>query len=140
MITRLLVSDNDAMLRFVREHCQSQTIGDDGLHAPDCAGCAKLFRVVLDFILAIAPTTAPGTAAHAIYSALRGEGCLGRSQDDEPVFTLVARDATASMAVRRWAETLRVKVGVSEKVTSAMDQSFAMDDWRAAHGGGKLPD
>jgi hypothetical protein len=40
-------------------------------------------------------------------AANRGEGCLGKSQDDEPVFVLVARDRLAANAVRLWAHQFR---------------------------------
>ena len=37
--------------------------------------------------------------AKELEAASHGEGCLGKSQDDEPVFVLVARDLTAPRAV-----------------------------------------
>lgn len=44
------------------------------------------------------------TKQETIDAAAMGEGCLGRSQADEPVFVLVARDQIAASVVRDWAE------------------------------------
>lgn len=82
----------------------------------------------------------PGTAAFTILSAMSGNGCLGRSQADEPVFVLCARDRAASMAVRDWAD-LAEKLGASKvKVLGAKDLADRMAQWRERHGGGKVPD
>lgn len=43
----------------------------------------------------------------AVKALAKGEGCLGRSQDDEPVFILVARDRTSSKTVRQWVQNAR---------------------------------
>jgi hypothetical protein len=78
----------------------------------------------------------------------RGEGCLGKSQDDEPVFVLVARDRIAADIVRDWAYKfldLRTRTNsfdaeASAKYDDALRLAGAMEAWRDAHGGGKVPD
>lgn len=88
------------------------------------------------------------TKAEELKAVARGEGCLGRSQDDEPVFILVARDQLASDVVRWWAErflALRMDFGdfdgrAKAKYDEAVALADRMDDWRDAHGGGKVPD
>lgn len=85
-------------------------------------------------------------------AAARGEGCLGRSQDDEPVFVIVARDVTAAETVRAWAGAY-VNAAITGGVTTLADGcpfvakardaigiAAEMDAWREAHGGGKVPD
>ena len=86
------------------------------------------------------------TKLDALDAAARGEGCLGRSAADEPVFVLVARDRTASAAVRAWAASARAAALAAgeplreEKYAEALAVAGEMDAWRAANGGGKLPD
>lgn len=77
-----------------------------------------------------------------------GTGCLAHSHDDEPVFTLVGRDRFAADLVRRWADDVeRTSVNMGEmtsqrreKIAEARRLAIAMDEWRAAHHGGKIPD
>ena len=59
------------------------------------------------------------TKRETLDAAARGEGCLGKSQDDEPVFVLVARDRYAASTVRKWAETVAHFHGYSEKIDEA---------------------
>lgn len=67
--------------------------------------------------------------------------CLTNSQEDEPVFVLVARDRLAASIVREWARRASSTKSVSmTKAVQALEVAKAMDDWREAHGGGKLPD
>lgn len=80
------------------------------------------------------------TKAQTIAAAASGLGCLGRSKDDEPVFVLVARDVTAASTVRKWAETVVLQHGESEKTDAAYRLADEMDAWREANGGGKVPD
>jgi hypothetical protein len=83
--------------------------------------------------------------------------CLTRCADDEPVFVLVGRDRCAADTIRDWVarvtsawkdelaktssqiplETMRA---VDLKLAEALNTADQMDAWRAAHGGGKLPD
>lgn len=82
----------------------------------------------------------PGTASFAMTEALSGRGCLGRSQPDEPVFVLCARDRAASMIVREWAQLVDKMGGSEAKTFDARRIADDMERWRSAHGGGKLPD
>lgn len=80
------------------------------------------------------------TAQETIEQALMGEGCLGRSADDEPVFVLCARDPQAADLVREWAKrrpwhgSHALDPGVreqhAEKAETALDVAQAMDTWR----------
>ena len=80
------------------------------------------------------------TKAKEVAALARGEGCIGRSQDDEPVFVLCARDRYAASTVRKWAETIAFMHGHSAKTDEAYALAERMDSWREAHGGGKVPD
>ena len=71
---------------------------------------------------------------------IHGESCLARSQGDEPVFVLVARDIHAAVTVRAWAERVAHFHGHSAKTDEAFALADQMDAWREAHGGGKIPD
>lgn len=76
-----------------------------------------------------------------------GTGCLGRSQMDEPVFVLVARDPLSGDIVREWADRLETRTKALGELTGKRQAKIAearalakrMDDWRAVNGG-KLPD
>lgn len=70
------------------------------------------------------------TRDETITAFMRGEGCLGRSQNDEPVFVLVARDRHASSVVRRWAEMTAHFDGASAKTDEALKIADQMDEWR----------
>mgnify|MGYP001564185867 FL=1 len=80
------------------------------------------------------------TAKQATDGALRGKGCLGRCAPDEPVFVLRAQDRCAAATVRQWAAAAQHVGAPREKVVQALDDADAMDAWREAHGGGKVPD
>lgn len=77
---------------------------------------------------------------HELEANAKGEGCLGRSQDDEPVFILVARDRLAAGCVRYWAARAFAQGVNAAKVDEANALADQMDAWREAHGGGKIPD
>jgi hypothetical protein len=81
------------------------------------------------------------TKLEELEAAARGEGCLGRSADDEPIFVLCARDRAASETVRQWAANA-ASAGCknTDKLNEALRQASLMDDWRARMGGGKVPD
>lgn len=80
------------------------------------------------------------TKSECLEKAERGEGCLGRSQDDEPVFVLVARDITAPNAVRNWAVHAALAGSPREKVEQAMRDAELMEAWQLEHGIAKVPD
>jgi hypothetical protein len=50
------------------------------------------------------------TKKEALEAALRGEGCLGKAADDEPVFILRAQDNLAADLVDTWAIQASVAV------------------------------
>lgn len=73
----------------------------------------------------------------------RGEGCIGKSQDDEPMFTIVARDVLSSETVRAWANMLvaRGVPGNHPKVIEARACANEMESWRDANPDkAKVPD
>ncbi len=70
----------------------------------------------------------------------RGEGCLARSQDGEPLFILCGRDRLAADKVRSWAADLALHGGPKYKIADAYALADDMDRWREQHGGGKIPD
>lgn len=90
--------------------------------------------------------------ADELAAMARGEGCLAKSADDEPIFILCARDIFAARAVREWADELErnaarlpldaggLTAGRQEKIAEARRLALQMDRWRAAHDGGKIPD
>lgn len=80
------------------------------------------------------------TKAEEVAALALGLGCLGKSQDDEPVFILVARDKYAASTVRDWANRIIAIHGSTTKACEALEQADRMDAWRDAHGGGKVPD
>lgn len=75
------------------------------------------------------------TAGEEMDAASKGEGCLGRSAADEPVFILCARDPVASIVVRTWVVLSRWR-GVREaKLAEADNLAERMDAWRLSGGG-----
>lgn len=83
------------------------------------------------------------TKQETLEAAAKGEGCLGRSKDDEPVFTLVGRDELAAKAIRYWAQLLDAGTlpdsPSRKKAMEARSQASEFDRWRIEHGG-KMPD
>lgn len=88
------------------------------------------------------------TKAEELFALQRGDGCLAKSQDDEPVFILCARDVFAARLVREWADEVEIAAVRTAELTEARQRkiadarrlALAMDTWRAEHGGGKVPD
>lgn len=63
-------------------------------------------------------------------AAERGEGCLGRSQGQEPVFVLVARDVCATAAVKAWIHAaLEYLPPNHPKIVDAHATLKAMETW-----------
>ena len=79
------------------------------------------------------------TKAKELQAYRRGEGCLAKSADDEPLFILCARDCYAPMTVREWAKRLSGGNGPDAKVDDAIACAQAMEQWQAEHGS-KIPD
>lgn len=79
----------------------------------------------------------------------KGEGCLAKAADDEPVFILRAQDAFAPLAIVDWANNLRAVASVKQdkvlakkyedKALGALEVSAQMVIWQKANGK-KIPD
>ncbi len=66
--------------------------------------------------------------------------CYGNAEPDEPMFTLLARDASAPITVRFWADRREAMIDAGEKpesdrgmVEEARECARAMEAWRARH-------
>ncbi len=79
------------------------------------------------------------TKRETLEAAAKGEGCLGRAADDEPVFVLRAKDVLAAFAVNEWVQRARFEGVNKDKITAAVDDISAMLDWQERNGT-KLPD
>lgn len=79
------------------------------------------------------------TKAEALALCAKGEGCLGQSADDEPVFLLCARDVLAAGAVYAWINAAEL-VGVpAQKKAAARHVLREMVEWQKTHAM-KVPD
>jgi hypothetical protein len=75
-------------------------------------------------------------------AAAKGEGCLGKAHDGEPVFVLRAHDKFMPMLVELWAEMVETVAEVSgskAKVTEARILARQARNWQAFNGC-KVPD
>lgn len=80
------------------------------------------------------------TAKEEREAAARGEGCLGKAADDEPVFVLRAQDYIAPWAVKSWvSHALATNRVPSAKIEEAMRLCDQMRKWQKTHGC-KAPD
>ena len=68
--------------------------------------------------------------------AARGEGCLGKAADNEPVFILRAQDTCAADAVDHWANHVQLLGGHPDKVREARELADEMRAWPVQ----KVPD
>ena len=81
----------------------------------------------------------PVTKTDVLIAAARGEGCLGRAADDEPVIVLRAHDHIAPHVALDWVVKAK-HAGVStEKVAAMLEQITRMLRWQGQHGS-KVPD
>jgi hypothetical protein len=75
------------------------------------------------------------TKKETIEAALRGEGCLGKAADDEPVFVLRAQDCHAADLVEKWAIWASVGVpsidseAAGHKISEARQIAEQMRRW-----------
>jgi hypothetical protein len=69
------------------------------------------------------------TAKEEREKVARGEGCLGKAHDDEPVFILRAQDIHAAELVMKWAIWCRAGNTPEDKVDEAFRIAEAMQDW-----------
>jgi len=72
------------------------------------------------------------TKAQTVADALRGEGCLGRAEADEPVFVLRANDRIAPATIRDWVQRSKNAGMHEDKVEEAMEIAAEMERWRQA--------
>jgi len=78
------------------------------------------------------------TKREVLLAAAKGEGCLGKAADDEPVFVLRAQDILAPMAIRDWAYRAATRTGHrAPKVVQAEKDALEFIAWQ---GSKKLPD
>jgi hypothetical protein len=61
------------------------------------------------------------------------DACLQRAEDDEPLFTLLARDASAPDLVELWAYRRARRDGETAQVLEARDCARQMREWRLAN-------
>lgn len=61
------------------------------------------------------------------------ERCFQNSADDEPVFTLCARDKVAPATVRDWADRAGAIGAPPEKTVKARQIAEEMDRWQEEH-------
>ena len=87
-----------------------------------------------------------GLARQEREAAMRGQGCLGKARDDEPVFVLRAKDQFAPILVGLWVHLVlmaaRNGLGApssGEKAEEADVLRHLMLDWQRANGC-KVPD
>lgn len=69
------------------------------------------------------------TAKEERERAARGEGCLGKAADDEPVFVLRAQDAHATGLVSDWADLAEGTRCPPDKVAEAREIARRMHAW-----------
>lgn len=79
------------------------------------------------------------TKRETLDAANKGEGCLGKAADDEPVFVLRGQDVLAANTLWTWLQQARVHGVHADKIFKAEDDFQAFLDWRK-HNGTKLPD
>lgn len=58
------------------------------------------------------------------------DGCFQKAEDDEPLFTLLARDPAAPLLVRDWARHAVTMGQPQERIDEALQCADAMDEWR----------
>lgn len=69
------------------------------------------------------------TKKEVLEQALRGEGCLGKAKDNEPVFVLRAQDIHAADLVEKWAIWAEVGGCDPDKVDEAKTIVEDMRNW-----------
>lgn len=80
------------------------------------------------------------TKKDAMEAAARGEGCLGRAADDEPVFILRGQDATMPHMLEFWANAVeQMNDESNSKILDARKFAREVRAWQREHGC-KIPD
>jgi hypothetical protein len=79
------------------------------------------------------------TKKEVLEAALRGEGPLGKADDDEPVYVLVADDQFAPALIELWADRAHQAGTPPEKIMASVEIAHAMRVHAAKKGGHKVP-
>ena len=58
------------------------------------------------------------------------DACLDKAEADEPLFTLLARDASAPFLVEMWADMREMRDGPTDQVEEARECARKMRLWR----------
>jgi hypothetical protein len=69
-----------------------------------------------------------------------GQGCLGKADDDEPVFILRAQDKLAPILVSLWVDLAAAHGAPADKVREAARLIGLMTNWQERTGRAKWPD
>lgn len=69
------------------------------------------------------------TKKEVLEAAVRGEGCLGRAANGEPVFVLRAQDRLAAALVDDWANEAVLSKCPADKVAEARAIAAQMRTW-----------
>lgn len=70
------------------------------------------------------------TKKETLEAAARGEGCLGKAADDEPVFVLRAKDLLAPETIEHWSEQARAYSTGLQKGYQALEVAQEMRNWQ----------
>jgi hypothetical protein len=74
------------------------------------------------------------TKKMAMDEAARGEGCLGKARDDEPVFIIVGDDITMSYVLEDWAYRVEgMNHGPTKKSREARAYATEIRAWQRAN-------
>lgn len=90
------------------------------------------------------------TKREVLEAAARGEGCLGKAADDEPVFVFRAQDMFTARTIRYWASTVDAHAAVEctserelratqAKTSAAREDANVVEFWGRMHPT-KIPD
>ena len=81
------------------------------------------------------------TKKTTLEQAVKGEGCLGRCADDEPVFVLCARDPIALPLIKRWVRrrAFHNNGESDQKIKDAEAVVREFRDWQKKHNVGQQP-
>lgn len=73
------------------------------------------------------------TKREVVEQLSRGEGCLGKAADDEPVFVLRGQDALAIRTIGFWRDELRKVAPNSPKLDIIHDELNEFLEWQIRH-------
>lgn len=67
------------------------------------------------------------------------DGCFQKAEDDEPLFTLLARDPLAPDCVRMWADHASALRKDPERIAEAYRVADEMEEWRRVNRPSRAP-